>query len=121
MAVATSTGGIMMQMPGRVGDSPIIGAGSFCGTAGAITCTGHGEAIMRICLSNYCYDLLKDGLSAFEAAKQSIQFMVDEVDGFAGVLLVDRHGNRAWATSTNHITIGIPEEIVDAREGNLLA
>lgn len=121
MAVASSTGGIMMQLPGRVGDTPIIGAGSFCGPGGSITCTGHGEAVMRICLSKYCYDLLADGLSAKQAASQSIKYMVDEVDGFGGILLVDCKGNRAWATSTSHITIGIPEEIVDAREGNLPA
>jgi beta-aspartyl-peptidase (threonine type) len=47
VAVATSSGGIVGRMRGRVGDAAILGAGTFAGPGGAISCTGHGEEIMR--------------------------------------------------------------------------
>ena len=47
LAVATSSGGIVGRMRGRVGDSAILGAGTYAGLSGAVSCTGHGEEIMR--------------------------------------------------------------------------
>lgn len=117
LAVASSTGGIMMKLPGRVGDTPIVGAGSYCGKAGAVTCTGHGEAVMRLVLAKYAYDLLEHGKSAREAAALAVEHLLERINGFAGMIVLDAEGNRAWATSTNAITVGLPEQIVDRTAG----
>jgi L-asparaginase / beta-aspartyl-peptidase len=119
IAVASSTGGIMLKHPGRVGDTPIVGAGNYCGPAGVTACTGHGEAVMRVCLAKYAYDLLEAGCCAAEAAQRSVAHLVDTVDGKAGIIVLDRHGNRAWATSTMRIAVGVPEKLVDANVGVL--
>jgi beta-aspartyl-peptidase (threonine type) len=121
LAVASSTGGIMMKMPGRVGDCPIVGAGNYCGPAGAAACTGHGEAAMRVCLAKYVYDLLELGASAAEAAERGIDHAVNAVNGFTGVVVADARGNRGWCTSTHRIAVGVPELIIDANAGGIPA
>ena len=117
VAVAGSTGGIMLKYPGRVGDTPMPGAGNYAGPAGAVACTGHGEAIMRVCLAKYCYDLLEQGVPVAEAASRSISHLTERVQGFAGLIAIDAHGNRAWATSTPNIPVGIPERVIDDSSG----
>jgi beta-aspartyl-peptidase (threonine type) len=119
IAVASSTGGIMLKLPGRVGDTPVVGCGSYCGPAGAVTCTGHGEAAMRICLAKYVYDGLAQGVSAHEAACQGIDHLVKTVEGFVGVIVLDAMGRRAWATSTTRIAVGVPELVLDSQFGQL--
>src|SRR2546427_3068419 len=57
----SSTGGTAFMMPGRVGDSPIIGAGIYCGPSGAVSVTGAGEEILRRVLSKFVYDRLARG------------------------------------------------------------
>lgn len=120
-AVASSTGGIMMKLPGRVGDCPIVGAGNYCGPAGAVACTGHGEAAMRVCLAKYVYDLLELGAGAPEATQRGIDHAVAAVGGFVGVIAIDRGGNRGWCTSTNRIAVGVAEQLCDANAGELPA
>ncbi|HWH76087.1 MAG TPA: isoaspartyl peptidase/L-asparaginase, partial [Candidatus Binatus sp.] len=51
IAAATSTGGIFDKLPGRVGDSPLLGCGTYANEYGAVSCTGQGEAIMRLVLA----------------------------------------------------------------------
>ena len=51
LAVATSTGGIFNKLPGRIGDSPLIGCGTYANASGAVSCTGYGEAIIRVVLA----------------------------------------------------------------------
>ena len=121
IAVAASTGGIMLKLPGRVGDTPLVGCGSYCGPAGAVTCTGHGESAMRVCLAKHVYDLLACGQDALAAARQGVEHAVRTVDGKVGVIVLDSRGNRAWTTSTMRIATGVPEHEVDATEGFLLA
>merc|ERR1719351_581352 len=65
MAFGTSTGGITAKYPGRVGDSPIIGSGGYCDSnIGAVSSTGHGEAISKVCLARHLTGLLDQGLSS---------------------------------------------------------
>jgi beta-aspartyl-peptidase (threonine type) len=113
IAVAGSTGGIMLKYPGRVGDTPMVGSGSYAGPAGAVTCTGHGEAIMRVCLAKYCYDLMAAGKRVDEACRGSIAHLVDSVDGFAGLIAIAPDGSRAWATSTPNLPVGIAAHCED--------
>ncbi len=59
LAVATSSGGITGRLPGRVGDTAVIGAGTYAGPSGAVSCTGHGEPIMRMMLGKDAVDRMK--------------------------------------------------------------
>ena len=121
LAVASSTGGIQLKLPGRAGDTPVIGGGSYCGPAGAVTCTGHGESAMRVCLAKYAYDLLTKGMIAAEAARRAVDYLVETVQGRSGLVVVDAHGNRGWATSTDRITIGVVESLIEENYGDIEA
>lgn len=62
MVSCTSTGGITGKMAGRVGDTPIPGAGGYCDNdVGTISTTGHGDSIMRYCLASKIMHRLEDG------------------------------------------------------------
>src|SRR4029077_11200924 len=69
---ATSTGGTCCKLPGRVGDSPLIGCGCYADiAAGAASATGYGEAIMKIVMSKHAVDLLRDSGVSAEASNSS--------------------------------------------------
>jgi beta-aspartyl-peptidase (threonine type) len=119
IAVGSSTGGIMLKLPGRVGDVPLLGAGCYAGPAGAVTCTGHGEAAIRVVLAKYVYDRMEAGLSAFEAARAGIDYLIERVDGKVGVIVLDSKGQRAWCTSTSRIAAGVPEQVLDGQFGGI--
>ncbi|XP_054155078.1 isoaspartyl peptidase/L-asparaginase-like [Oppia nitens] len=88
-AVATSTGGITGKRVGRVGDSPIIGAGGYAdNSCGAVSTTGHGEAIMRTCLSRHIMYELISSVSLQDAVDKSLQMMAKRVDGYGGAIAV---------------------------------
>jgi beta-aspartyl-peptidase (threonine type) len=59
VAAGTSTGGVMMKLPGRVGDSALIGAGTYANESGAVTATGHGEPIIRHLLCKVAADAIR--------------------------------------------------------------
>ncbi|MDQ7778837.1 MAG: isoaspartyl peptidase/L-asparaginase [Planctomycetota bacterium] len=71
-ATSSSTGGTSIALPGRVGDTPLIGCGIYAGPCGAVSVTGVGEAIIRQVLSKSVYDKLVAGRSASEACKWGI-------------------------------------------------
>lgn len=56
LACATSAGGITAKRPGRVGDSPLIGSGGYADISAAVSCTGHGESIAKVCLAKGVVD-----------------------------------------------------------------
>jgi len=63
MVSCTSTGGITGKMAGRVGDTPIPGAGGYCDNrVGTISTTGHGDSIMRYCLAQKIIQMLENGI-----------------------------------------------------------
>jgi L-asparaginase / beta-aspartyl-peptidase len=71
-AAALSTGGTSIMLRGRIGDTPIIGAGLYAGPHGAVAATGDGEEIMRRVLAKHVYDRIVNGASAQEAADEGI-------------------------------------------------
>lgn len=100
LAAATSTGGTAGKLPGRVGDSPLIGAGAYAdNTSGAASTTGWGEYIMRVLLSKTACDLLPI-LPAAQAARSAIRVLETRVHGLGGIILIDRHGNYGLAHNT---------------------
>jgi beta-aspartyl-peptidase (threonine type) len=100
-AAATSTGGTWGKQPGRVGDSALIGSGTYADSAlGAVSCTGDGEAIIRVVLARRTLDFLKDAGDPDYAARVAIDLLVDEGRGEGGLIVVDWRGRTAWAHST---------------------
>lgn len=91
MAAATSTGGIFMHLPGRIGDTPIIGAGTYACKYGAVSCTGHGEWIIKLGLAKFVCDEMKTK-SAQKAIDIAIK-MASEYDARCGIIGVDHKGN----------------------------
>jgi len=102
LAAATSTGGVVNQLWGRVGDSAVIGAGTFADNANcAISCTGVGEHFLRASLAKTAALFVEyRGMRAHEAADTPIQYLVNKVRGDGGLIIVDRDGACARAHST---------------------
>lgn len=100
-AAATSTGGIQGKRPGRVGDSALIGCGTYAdSTLGAVSCTGDGEAIIRVVLARRALEYLKEADDPDYAAKVAVDLLVEEGRGRGGLVLVDWRGRIGWAHST---------------------
>jgi beta-aspartyl-peptidase (threonine type) len=100
-AAATSTGGILGKKRGRVGDTPVVGAGTFADDeAGAASATGQGEGILRACLGKTAVDAMRTGLDPEQAARQSIDLLSGRLRSTGGIILVDRMGRIGWARST---------------------
>ncbi|HEY2524478.1 MAG TPA: isoaspartyl peptidase/L-asparaginase [Candidatus Binataceae bacterium] len=96
LAAATSTGGVSGKLSGRVGDSAIIGAGTFADDAGAASATGQGEAIMQAMLCREVVVALTRG-APHAVAERAIAELAMLTAGQAGVILVDRRGKFGYA------------------------
>jgi beta-aspartyl-peptidase (threonine type) len=100
-AAATSTGGTMGKRAGRVGDSALIGCGTYAdSTLGAVSCTGDGEAIIRVVLARRALDFLKEAGDADYASRVAVDLLVEEGRGEGGLILVDWRGRTGFAHST---------------------
>ena len=102
VAAATSTGGMTCKRPGRIGDTPICGAGTFADDrGGAASSTGHGEAIMRTLLAHRCVYYMRQGLDAWQAAWRVLDEISEEMPGSpAGIICVDGQGRLGSANNT---------------------
>lgn len=121
LAAATSTGGMRGKKWGRVGDVPVIGAGTYANNKQvAISGTGHGELWIRSVVAHDIYALMEyKGLSLKEAAQDVIWNKIDKMEGSGGgVICVDKQGNivmefdtglmhRGWATSNGEWGVGV--------------
>lgn len=107
VAAATSTGGTILKRPGRVGDTPIIGAGTWADNeAGGISCTGHGESIIRTTLARWTADRMEEGLSPQQAAERAAAHLRQRVDGDGGLIVVAPDGRVGWAMNTLRMSRG---------------
>lgn len=101
LAAATSTGGTPRKWPGRVGDSPIPGAGAYAdNSCGAASTTGWGESIMKVLLAKTVTDFENHGHKAHEAAELGVKLLAEKVQGLGGVISIDQHGHYGWAHNT---------------------
>jgi beta-aspartyl-peptidase (threonine type) len=120
---ATSTGGVCCKLPGRVGDSPLIGCGCYADSyLGGVSCTGYGEAIMKVVMAKSAVDLLarsnaaadRDVFSgealpfgaAMGAAHAAVDLLASRTRGTGGLILLDRHGNPGFAFNTPRMAYG---------------
>ncbi len=101
LAAATSTGGLPGQAPGRVGDSPIPGAGNLADDGrGACSVTGDGDAILRVCLASDALARLAAGDGPGDAACASIALLEARVGALGGLILAHPDGRLALARTT---------------------
>ncbi len=102
LAAATSTGGMTNKRWGRIGDSPIIGAGTFADNAScAVSATGSGEFFMRAVVAHeICARVRLAGVSAAAAAKDVIHGRLKDIGGDGGVIVVDANGELSLEFNT---------------------
>lgn len=107
ICVATSTGGTPNKMQGRVGDSPLVGCGTYADneTAG-VSATGFGESLMKVCIARKVCEEIGRDRSAQEAARSSIEHLARRVDGRGGVIVLDKTGETSWAFNTPKMAVG---------------
>ena len=127
LAAATSTGGMTNKLPGRVGDSPLVGAGCYANNASvAVSCTGTGEVFIRA-LAAYDIAALMDygGLSLSEACERVVMEKLPALGGSGGLIAIDHEGNvalpfnsegmyRAWGYAGDTPTTGTYREKGDS-------
>ncbi len=93
LAAATSTGGMTNKRYGRVGDTPLIGAGTYADNVCAVSCTGHGEYFMLgVTAFDVAARMKYKGLPLEDAAREAIESLT-EIKGDGGLIAVDGHGN----------------------------
>jgi L-asparaginase / beta-aspartyl-peptidase len=126
---ATSTGGTCCKLPGRVGDSPLIGCGCYADLeAGGVSCTGYGEAIMKVVMAKTAAEFLRHPEStgsdpspsvlpkpvtedvASAAARRSVEILAKRTHATGGLILLDREGNPGFAFNTPRMAYGYAAE-----------
>lgn len=106
LAAATSTGGITGKLPGRVGDSAIVGAGTFADYRGAASATGLGEAIIKTMLCREAVRTL-ERVSPMRAARAGIACLRKIEGAEGGIIVVDRRGRLGYANNAEHMEVAI--------------
>jgi len=123
LVAGTSTGGTCCKLPGRVGDSPLIGCGCYADVeSGAVSCTGNGEGIMRIVMAKMAVDLLRDErvlvpqrkkggppAIAQAVADACVRKLAQRGKATGGLILLDREGHAAAAFNTPRMAYGYVE------------
>lgn len=102
LAAATSTGGMTNKRPGRVGDTPLIGAGTYADNrTAAVSCTGTGEMFIRTATAyDICARMAYGGASLDAAAQEVVMKVLPTLDGRGGVIAVDAQGHLSLPFNT---------------------
>ena len=113
VAVAVSTGGVKGKLPGRVGDSPIAGAGGYADNSlGAACATGVGEGIMRSLLTYRAVEAMLHAPNAQAAAQQALEIFTQRFAGDGGLIMLDTRGRIGIAHNTRFMPVAY---VVDDR------
>lgn len=102
LAAATSTGGMTNKRPGRVGDTPLIGAGTYADNrTAAVSCTGTGEVFIRTATAyDVCARMAYGGLSLADAANEVVMNVLPALAGRGGLIAIDAQGNLSMPFNT---------------------
>ena len=101
LIAGTSTGGTCCKHAGRVGDSPLIGCGCYCDAeVGGVSCTGLGEAIMRVVMAKTAVEFLRAGQAPDAAAMAATRVLHQRGRGTGGLILLDKNGTPGFAFNT---------------------
>ncbi|MEA2481692.1 MAG: L-asparaginase / beta-aspartyl-peptidase [Thermoleophilaceae bacterium] len=117
LAAATSTGGTQGQVAGRIGDSPLIGAGTYADARCAVSCTGDGEGIIRSVAAHSVATLVGAGVPLADACARVVHEHAAPLGGDAGLIAVDASGavalpfntrvmHRAWQVGGGEVVTG---------------
>lgn len=107
LAAGASTGGVPVMLPGRVGDSPLIGSGVYANNEGAaISMTGIGESIIRMGMARWMATMIQQGDHPRQAARKALRALVKRVRGDAGCLILTSRGSYAIQHSTPWMAAG---------------
>jgi beta-aspartyl-peptidase (threonine type) len=101
IAAGTSTGGLMNKSYGRIGDSPIIGAGTYADneTCG-VSCTGQGEYYIRLCVAKEISDQIAFGKKSLDESMAYTLKRLSEMEAFGGMIAIDKFGNVSMEFNT---------------------
>lgn len=114
LAAGTSTGGTPFKQPGRIGDSPIVGAGTYATDACAVSCTGWGEAIIKAGMAKTVADFIDQGECAQKAAEKSVAILKERFSGYGGVIVVTKEGDYGIAYNTPRMARCVYNGTMDA-------
>jgi beta-aspartyl-peptidase (threonine type) len=104
VASAASTGGMAMKLPGRIGDTPLIGSGLYSDNkAGAAAVTGWGEIAVKLGLSRTMCLMMEEDISAPKAAMKCVRLASGRLHGHAGIIAIDRKGRIAAVHNTAYM------------------
>ncbi len=101
----SSTGGTILKLKGRIGDTPLIGAGIYANDVCGASATGIGEGIIRVNLSAFVCYLVKFGLSVENAVKSAIDYLTEKVNLPAGIIAIDKFGNIGFYHNTQYMPV----------------
>lgn len=111
LAAATSTGGLNFKRPGRIGDTPIIGAGIYAkNEVCAVACTGYGEYFMRVCASYSIFAKIRYCHQSLEEATQSTLKEIEDLGGLGGIIALDHQGNVVRKKNCQGMFTGLLDE-----------
>lgn len=105
IAAATSTGGTFGKPPGRVGDSPIVGAGTWADASIGVSCTGIGEYFVRTAAAHKVAMLHELAGDALDGAVHSVIAEIGGIGGHGGVIAIDRAGTVTYAFNTESMRL----------------
>ncbi|MFA4646951.1 isoaspartyl peptidase/L-asparaginase family protein [Pyrococcus kukulkanii] len=111
VVAGTSTGGVFLKMFGRVGDTPIIGAGTYANEVAGASCTGFGEVAIRLVLAKTATDFVRLGMDAQAASDAAISLATKYFGkDTMGIIMVDSQGNVGFAKNTKHMSYAYMKE-----------
>jgi beta-aspartyl-peptidase (threonine type) len=107
ITAGTSTGGYSMMLPGRVGDSPLIGCGLYAdNTCGGVSMTGKGKSIIKLALAKHILMDMKQGNSPHMATRKALRELVQRIQGEAGALVLAPDGRFSIQHTTRWMSAG---------------
>jgi len=106
-AASSSTSGWPGKLPGRVGDSPIIGSGLFANELAGASCTGRGEQILRIVMARIAVLHHENGHSVQDAVNLIMRELREKTSGEAGIIMLDHKGNVGFDFDTPHMPVAL--------------
>jgi L-asparaginase / beta-aspartyl-peptidase len=116
LAAGDSTGGVSLKLPGRIGDSPILGAGLYADNrSGAATSTGLGEQAMRLAISKTACDFMKAETGPAAAIK-TIRLATKAVGVGTGILTLDRKGRYGIAHNTRNLCWAVASDSISTQK-----
>ncbi|NJE05279.1 asparaginase [Thermococcus sp. M36] len=120
VVAGTSTGGVFLKMFGRVGDTPIIGGGTYANEVAGASCTGLGEVAIKLALAKSATDFVRLGMDAQAASDAAISLATRYFGrDTMGIIMVDSKGNVGFAKNTKHMSYAFMQDGMDGPEAGV--